>query len=97
MSVFDENNPITEEFLKKEGFKSYNSGYYKRYYKTKRKSSICDDYYFFIVEVKYSCKYNNLYIEKSFEWCNMDYYKHTISDQTDFYLIIDSYNLNGDI
>lgn len=92
MSIFDENLPITENFLINLGFKRYRKGYYEKDYAILPN---CSSKYIAstVVNVMFSLKNNNMYVEKTTEWERYHYHKHKVSDQLDFYAILSKYSL----
>ena len=94
MSVFDEDKVISEQFLIGQGFKKYRTGYYQQDYI--RYMCNPDDSEYnerIIVNVFFSMKNNNIYVEKTMVYHYGGYWKYKVYDQLDFLSIISKYEL----
>lgn len=96
MAIFDEDKIISEQFLIEQGFRKYRKGYYERDYVTYRPvDSDPEDIERIIVNVFFSMKNNNVYVEKAINWERCRYWKHKVHNQLDFLLIITKYRLES--
>ena len=97
MSLFDEDRVISEQFLIEQGFKKDRAGYYQRDYFRSLSDPYNSDYNaIIIVNVFFSMKNNNIYVEKT-DFGYGRYWKHNIHDQFDFLSIISKYKLRTEI
>ena len=89
MSIFDEDRVISQEFLKVNGFSEYRKGFYSRSYIFVD----IDEVRSFHVDVIYSSKNNNLWVEKSIIWERDHFWKNKVYDEMDFLAVLKKYNL----